>query len=121
MPFASFSVPPSRPDARPPEVGIIRRCEQLRARADRHIPILMLTARDTLDDKLRDFAVGADDYLTKRFAEAELLARCQALSLRHRAGTEHPLCIGSLLMHAAVAGMQGRRGDAYRIQRLARP
>jgi len=97
-------------------VGIIRRCEQLRARADRHIPILMLTARDTLDDELRGFAVGADDYLTKRFAEAELLARCQALSLRHRAGTEHPLCIGSLRIDRRQ-GQATREGRSLALHR----
>jgi DNA-binding response OmpR family regulator len=79
-----------------PGMDGIRVCEQLRVHADRHVPVLMLTARDAMDDKLRGFAAGADDYLTKPFAEAELLARCQALSMRHRAGTDHVLRIGSL-------------------------
>ena len=79
-----------------PGMDGVRVCEQLRARADRHVPVLMLTARDALDDKLRGFAAGADDYLTKPFAEAELLVRCQALSLRHRVGAGHVLSIGSL-------------------------
>ncbi|WP_440053091.1 response regulator transcription factor [Pseudoalteromonas sp. T1lg65] len=58
-------------------------CKQLRDKADRHIPIIMLTARDTLDDKLVGFAQGADDYLTKPFALDELYVRCLALSKRH--------------------------------------
>jgi CheY-like chemotaxis protein len=79
-----------------PGLDGLRVCERLRSEADRHIPILMLTARDTLDDKLQGFAAGADDYLVKPFAGDELLARCLALSRRHRAGTAHQLRIGSL-------------------------
>jgi len=47
-------------------------CEEIRKRASRHIPIIMLTARDTLDDKVKGFNLGADDYLTKPFALEEL-------------------------------------------------
>lgn len=45
-------------------------------------PILMLTARDTIDDRVRGLQIGADDYLTKPFAFRELSARVQALSRR---------------------------------------
>ena len=71
-------------------------CNQLRARADRHLPILILTARDALDDKLRGFEAGADDYLVKPFAGEELLARCLVLARRNRIGEAHLLRIGSL-------------------------
>jgi DNA-binding response OmpR family regulator len=47
--------------------------------------VLILTARDTWEDKVNGLEVGADDYLTKPFHEAELLARIKAL-LRRRAG-----------------------------------
>lgn len=50
-------------------------------------PVLMLTARDALDDKLAGFASGADDYLVKPFALAELEARLLALVRRTQAGT----------------------------------
>jgi DNA-binding response OmpR family regulator len=53
-------------------------CRQLRAAGD-GVPILMLTARDTLEDKLRGFAEGADDYMVKPFALKELEARIRAL------------------------------------------
>lgn len=53
-------------------------CRQLRA-ANRQVPVLMLTGRETLDDKLRGFAEGADDYLVKPFAMKELVARLRAL------------------------------------------
>lgn len=52
---------------------------------DRHLPILALTARDTWEDKVAGLRRGADDYLTKPFHEAELLARLHAL-LRRQAG-----------------------------------
>ena len=46
------------------------------------IPVLMLTARDTVDDRVRGLRAGADDYLVKPFAFAELLARIDALARR---------------------------------------
>ena len=61
-------------------------CERLRTEADRHVPVLMLTARDTLEDKGRGFAAGADDYLLKPFATQELLWRCRALLRRGELG-----------------------------------
>lgn len=73
-------------------------CRHLRAQADRHIPILMLTARDTLPDKLAGFEAGADDYLCKPFALAELEVRCLALSMRHRLGSGHQLVLGDLTL-----------------------
>lgn len=56
-------------------------CRKLRA-SGVATPILMLTARDALDDKLEGFEVGADDYLVKPFALPELVARLQALTKR---------------------------------------
>ncbi|WP_203996611.1 response regulator transcription factor [Virgisporangium aurantiacum] len=56
-------------------------CRRARA-ADRWVPILMLTARDAVDDKVRGLDAGADDYLTKPFALDELLARVRALIRR---------------------------------------
>ena len=98
-----------------PGLDGLRVCQRLRERADRHVPVLMLTARDSLDDKLRGFEAGADDYLVKPFAGAELLARCLALSQRHRLGAAHELRIGSLCIDR-------RLGEARRAgQRLELP
>ena len=79
-----------------PRLDGLSLCAQLRREAPNHIPVLMLTARDTLDDKLSGFAHGADDYLVKPFALAELAARINAVSQRHRIGTNHRISIGSL-------------------------
>ncbi|NNP69964.1 response regulator transcription factor [Acinetobacter sp. Ac_5812] len=57
-------------------------CEWLRTDQGKDIPILMLTARDTLDDKLKGFTAGTDDYLIKPFDFNELVMRIRALIKR---------------------------------------
>lgn len=59
-------------------------CEKLRQDAGKQVPILILTARDTLPDKLAGFDAGADDYLVKPFALPELLARLLAVTRRNQ-------------------------------------
>lgn len=98
-----------------PGMDGVRVCEQLRARSDRHVPVLMLTARDALDDKLNGFRSGADDYLVKPFAGAELVARCMALSQRHRVGGHHLLTIGSLCIDRRTHLVQ-RQGRVLALQ-----
>ncbi len=71
-------------------------CRRLRAQSARRIAVLMLTARDTLGDKLTGFDSGADDYLVKPFAMEELLARCNVLARRHTLHQEHALRVGRL-------------------------
>ena len=71
-------------------------CEQLRLKSSRHIPILMLTARDSIDDKITGFTAGADDYLTKPFSLQELEVRCLALSRRHLLQTDDVVTLGEL-------------------------
>jgi len=89
-------------------------CQALREKADRHVPVLMLTARDTLEDKLDGFRCGADDYLTKPFALAELTARCLALSQRYRLGVNHVLQIGPLEIDRQ-SGVVRRAGETLRM------
>lgn len=101
-----------------PGLDGIALCAALRERANRHVPVLMLTARDTLDDKLQGFAAGADDYLTKPFALAELDARCRALSQRHRLGADHILAIGGLEIDRRH-GIVRREGQDLRLTPIA--
>ena len=60
-------------------------CSKLRKEGNKSTPVLMLTARDTLKDKLSGFNAGADDYLVKPFALEELAVRLEALT-RRRSG-----------------------------------
>lgn len=64
-----------------PGMGGLTVCRELRKKGSR-VPILMLTARDTVDDRVAGLDAGADDYLVKPFVMKELLARLRALSRR---------------------------------------
>jgi len=79
-----------------PRLDGLEVCKHLRALSERHLPILMLTARDTLNDKILGFNAGADDYLTKPFALEELLLRCNALGRRQQLHTNQVLTLGEL-------------------------
>jgi len=76
-------------------------CRELRA-AEVWAPVLMLTARDAVDDRITGLDVGADDYLVKPFSFGELLARLRALV--RRAPTERPvaLVVGALRLDPAT-------------------
>jgi two-component system OmpR family response regulator len=67
-------------------------CQELRASGN-WTPVLLLTARDAIDDRVRGLDVGADDYLVKPFAFAELFARLRALA--RRGATERPAILES--------------------------
>lgn len=70
-------------------------CKVIRGQSP--VPILMLTARDTLKDKIKGLDAGADDYLVKPFAFAELLARIRALSRRQKQlKSETEICLDDL-------------------------
>ena len=73
-----------------PEMDGLTTCRELRKRGDR-TPVLMLTALDTLDDRVNGLDSGADDYLVKPFAMKELLARLRALSRRDSYQTKTPI------------------------------
>jgi heavy metal response regulator len=75
----------------------IQVCRELRRRGVR-TPVLMLTARDAVEDRVRGLDSGADDYLVKPFAFAELLARLRALSRRQPAVLQRVLKVGDLVL-----------------------
>lgn len=72
-------------------------CRRLRRDAQRMTPIILLTARDRLDDKLEGFRAGADDYLVKPFDMPELVARIEAVA-RRRHGAAARLAVGELVL-----------------------
>lgn len=88
-------------------------CKKLRTDANIDKPVIMLTARDTLDDKLKGFAAGADDYLVKPFALQELHARLQALYKRSHGKTDNLLTVGELTLNRSTLQVHraGRRVD----------
>jgi len=63
------------------------------------VPVLILTARDALEDRVRGLDTGADDYLVKPFLFPELLARVRALVRRSQAATSSDLVFGALHLH----------------------
>jgi len=81
-------------------------CRRLRTGGD--VPILLLTARDSVEDRVLGLETGADDYLVKPFAFAELLARVRVL-LRRRQAVDSPLLRYSDL-EVDTAGRLARRG-----------
>ncbi|MCK4509747.1 MAG: response regulator transcription factor [Desulfuromonadales bacterium] len=79
-----------------PGMDGITLCKKLRQDAQISTPIIMLTARDSVDDKLTGFQAGADDYLVKPFSLPELHARVEAVLRRGQAGLQNILEVGDL-------------------------
>lgn len=71
-------------------------CRRLREEARSSVPVIMLTARDQLDDRLQGFNAGADDYLLKPFALSELAARIEAVLRRSQGGVRRLLQVADL-------------------------
>jgi len=65
------------------------------------VPVLILTARDTLEDRVKGLDLGADDYLAKPFELPELEARVRALLRRGRFGSSNEICLGPLRFDTA--------------------
>jgi DNA-binding response OmpR family regulator len=92
-----------------PGIDGLALCRQLRA-AQIRTPILMLTARDAVSDRVRGLDAGADDYLVKPFALDELLARIRALERRASDdGAENVLRVGDLTLD--LTHREARRGE----------
>jgi two-component system response regulator MprA len=80
-----------------PDLDGLTLCRELRAMRD--LPILMLTARDGVLDRVAGLDSGADDYLVKPFAMAELLARLRALLRRVQSATDEVLTFGDVRLN----------------------
>jgi two-component system copper resistance phosphate regulon response regulator CusR len=77
-------------------------------RQNEHVPVMVLTARDGVTDKVQHFEIGADDYLTKPFAFAELLVRVKALLRRGAVSRANALRVADLQIDRLT--QQVRRG-----------
>lgn len=84
-----------------PDIDGIHVCEQIKRSAEINIPVLMLTARDSFEEKAEGFGHGADDYLTKPFDLRELVLRCQALTKRNDLHHSKVLVLGDLRIDTA--------------------
>ncbi len=89
-----------------PQIDGLTVIDRMRGRGVR-TPVLILSARRTVDDRVRGLQAGGDDYLTKPFAFAELLARVQAL-IRRATGTTEPtrLVVGDLSLDLLTRGAE---------------
>jgi two-component system, OmpR family, response regulator MprA len=91
-----------------PDLDGLEVCRRLRATGD-DTPVLILTARDAVDDRVQGLDAGADDYLVKPFALTELLARLRALLRRRTSDEGEVLRFGDLSLDLGTR--EARRGD----------
>jgi DNA-binding response OmpR family regulator len=82
-------------DLRLPKMDGMQLCRMAR-KAGKRMPIIMLTARDSVEDRVAGLDAGADDYLTKPFSFEELVARVRALGRRYTPVSQHALKVGDL-------------------------
>lgn len=84
-----------------PEMSGFEICRHLRAQGNT-LPVLLLTARDAIEDRVRGLDSGADDYLTKPFSFAEFGARIRALVRRDSSISKSTMKIGTIILDAAT-------------------
>ncbi len=94
-----------------PSVNGLELCKRIREK-DQNVPILMLTALGTTEDKVAGFDVGADDYLVKPFEFAELLARIRALSKRNTGIVQTSTVLKIADLELNLDKKTARRGNA---------
>jgi len=93
-----------------PEMDGIEVCRRLREESKIYTPIMMLTARDTLEDKVHGLEIGADDYLVKPFEILELEARIKALMRRKgQVAQQETLEVGDLVLDTGT--LEVKRGE----------
>lgn len=93
-------------------------CRRLREDVRSDVPILMLTARDALEDRLTGLGAGADDYLVKPFALSELVARIEAILRRSQGGRKRQLRVADLVYDLDTLEIT-RSGQALKLNPLA--
>jgi two-component system response regulator MprA len=98
-----------------PVVDGLEVCRRLR-RAGNRVPVLMLTARDEIEDRVAGLDAGADDYVPKPFALEELVARIRALLRRTTAGSDDVLRFADLELDPGTREVR-RNGDSIELTR----
>lgn len=92
-----------------PNISGIDLCRMVRAESN--VPMIMLTAKATEEDKLRGLNLGVDDYLTKPFSLRELVARVRVVLRRTHHAEEHPTLLRFRELEINVEGHEVRLGD----------
>src|SRR5690606_12658094 len=100
-----------------PRLDGLQVCRAIRAKAD--TPIIMLTVRDSDEDVIKGLDIGADDYITKPFSPAQLVARVQAV-LRRAGQTNLPrqLSVGGLTLNAERHCVEQPEAEAIQLTQL---
>lgn len=79
------------------------------------VPVLLLTAKDDVSDKVHGLDCGADDYMTKPFSTEELLARVRALTRRRGDVKEDTIKFGDLILNAKNCELQSANGESIKL------
>jgi len=93
-----------------PKVDGIQVVKTIRCKGNK-VPVLMLTAKSEIDDKVMGLDSGADDYLTKPFATKELIARIRAITRRQSEITDSILCFGNITLDRMTFEIKSRKGS----------
>jgi DNA-binding response OmpR family regulator len=102
-----------------PRLDGLEVCRRLREDLGLRLPVVMLTAKDTLEDKVAGFDAGADDYLVKPFALKELAVRLQALHRRTARAADEPLVLAFEDLQLDLGRMRASRsGRPLRLTRV---
>ena len=94
-------------DVMMPKKSGIEALEEMREKGI-HTPVLMLTAKSQVEDRVRGLESGADDYLAKPFAVKELLARVRALMRRQSVGADEEISMGNVLLTPSTQSLSAR-------------
>ena len=101
-------------DIMPPGIDGISILKTLRENHN-NVPVIFLTAKDDVTDKITGLDAGADDYLTKPFSSDELLARVRALSRRKGELKEDSVTFGDLTLNKKNCELQSSTGEAIKL------
>lgn len=95
-----------------PNMGGFEFCKAAR-KYYKDLPVLMLTAKNDISQKVKGFDLGCDDYLTKPFEGAELIVRVRALLKRYNIGNQEQISLGNLTMDKSsyIISINGQKSD----------